>query len=125
MEQAAKNVEEEKEQAAPQKNGDFAIIKSKGKQYRVKQDDFVDVDILPMQKGEDVEFNEVLFVQKSEEAIVGTPLIEGYSVKGVVVDEVVGPKISTLKYKPKGHSSTRFGHRQHYTRVHITEIKTQ
>ena len=43
-------------------------------------------------------------------------------VKGEIVAESAGPKVVSIKYRPRQHSQRKFGHRQHYSRVKITEI---
>lgn len=100
----------------------YAIIKSGGKQYRVAKDDVIDVELLNVDQGSAVEFSEVLFVNDGNSALIGEPVVAGYLVKGEVVGTSAGPKISSLKYRPRGHTQKHWGHRQHYTRVKITDI---
>ncbi len=100
----------------------YAIIKTGGKQYRVAKDDVIDVELLHLDQGSAVEFNEVLFVNDGTKAHVGEPLVAGYIVKGEIIGEAAGPKIVSLKYRPRGHQQKKWGHRQHYTRVKITDI---
>ncbi|ADI38996.1 50S ribosomal protein L21 [Waddlia chondrophila 2032/99] len=100
----------------------YAIIKSGGKQYRVAKDDVIDVELLHVDQGSAVEFSEVLFVNDGTEALIGEPVVAGYLVKGEVVGTSAGPKVSSLKYRPRGHTQKHWGHRQHYTRVKITDI---
>ena len=100
----------------------YAIIKSGGKQYRVAKDDVIDVELLNADQGSAVEFSEVLFVNDGKSALIGEPVVAGYLVKGEVVGTSAGPKVSSLKYRPRGHTQKHWGHRQHYTRVKITDI---
>jgi ribosomal protein L21 len=48
----------------------------------------------------------------------------GASVTATVVGEELGPKIRAYTYKPKSRQSTRWGHRQHYSTIAITAIRT-
>lgn len=100
----------------------YAIIKTGGKQYRVAKDDVIDVELLSADHGSAVEFSEVLFVNDGKAALIGEPFVAGYLVKGEVVGTASGPKVSSLKYRPRGHTQKHWGHRQHYTRVKITDI---
>lgn len=100
----------------------YAIIKSGGKQYRIEQDDIIEVELLNADVGDQVEFGEILFVSDGQKAHVGGPSLPGYHVKGELLGMAHGPKITSMKYKPSHHQYRRFGHKQHYSRVRITEI---
>lgn len=100
----------------------YAIIKSGGKQHRVAVGDLIDVELLPVELGDAVEFSEVLFIQNDNKSLIGSPFINGYVVKGELVDFVAGPKIQSVKYKVRKRSYKKWGHRQHYSRVKITAI---
>jgi large subunit ribosomal protein L21 len=100
----------------------YAIIKTGGKQYRVSKGERVDVELLPEELGAVVEFKEVLFVHDGKKAVLGQPHIEGSLVMGKIVGHAAGPKIQSLKYKPSHNQYRRFGHRQRYTTVEVTEI---
>lgn len=99
----------------------YAIIKTGGKQYRVKEGSVIDVELLDDALGSVVEFKELLFVHNGDNALVGGPVVAGYVVKGEHLDVVSGPKITSIKYIPSNHRR-KFGHRQHYSRVKITEV---
>lgn len=100
----------------------YAIIKSGGKQYRVKKGDVIDVELLHHdEKGAHVEFGEILFVSDGKEPKVGGPNLSDWTVMGELVDFVKGPKITSVKYQPGNHYK-KFGHRQKYCRVKITEV---
>lgn len=100
----------------------YAIIKSGGKQYKVKKGDVIDVELLEGENGERVEFADVLFFSDGENQHVGGPLVSGITVAGEFVDIVKGPKISSVKYKRSHHQYRKFGHRQKYSRIKITEL---
>lgn len=104
------------------KSNTYAIIKSGGKQYRVAKDDIIEVELLNADLGELVEFGDVLLVSDGNTAHVGKPHVGGYVVKGELLGLASGPKVTSIKYKPSSHQYRRFGHRQHYSRVKITEI---
>ncbi len=102
-----------------------AVIRTGGKQYRVEPGDVIDVELLggtdEPQEGSEVTFDEVLLVQGEGGVKTGDDL-SGASVKGVLVDEVRGPKVIVYKFKRRKGYRRRTGHRQGYHRVRIEEI---
>ena len=61
----------------------YAIIKTGGKQYRVQQDDVIEIEKLNLEDGaKEVSFSDVLAVNKDGELTVGTPVVENAVVKG-------------------------------------------
>lgn len=102
----------------------YAIIKIRGKQYRVAVGDVIDVDLLGEEIGAKVSFADVLFVNNGSESLLGEPNISGYVVVGELVDLVSGPKVTSVKYIPGNHRR-KIGHRQHYSRLKITHIGEQ
>ncbi len=101
----------------------YAIIKSGGKQYKVKKGDFIDVELLEGADGDKVEFKEVLFIGDDKNQTVGSPTVKGAVVKGKMVETTFGPKVTSMIFKRRKNIRRTFGHRQRYTRVEITEVK--
>ena len=101
----------------------YAIIVTGGKQYRVKSGDVVFIEKLPVEAEDEVTFDQVLAVLDDEqEAVIGTPLVEGAKVTAKVVKNGKGKKIHIFKYKPKKGYRRRQGHRQPYTQVQIESV---
>ena len=100
----------------------YAIIDSGGKQYRVVEGRTIEVDRLPVEKGDKFGFERVLFMADGEEFLIGTPLLEGIEVEVTVVDNIKGPKIDRFKYRPKKRIRVRGGHRQQYTLLMVDFI---
>jgi large subunit ribosomal protein L21 len=100
----------------------YAVVEIAGKQYRVEQNDLVEVDLLPQKSGEGVEFDKVLMVCDGEKKMVGTPYVENAKVEAEVVDEVKGDKVIVFKYLRKKDHRKKNGHRQKYSRVKIKNI---
>lgn len=99
----------------------YAIIKSGGKQYRVQKNDVIDVELIDPPNGSQIEFGEILFVGNGQEIKFGAPHLSTHYVTGELVGVVKGPKITSVKYQPGNHYK-KFGHRQQYCRVKITDI---
>src|ERR1700722_9258430 len=102
-------------------NNLYAIIKSDCKQYRAKKEEITDIELMKEEKGARIEFEEVLFVHDGQSHSIGSPFLADFLVAGELLDFVKGPKITSVKYQPGNHYK-RFGHRQKYCRVKITEI---
>jgi large subunit ribosomal protein L21 len=102
----------------------FAVIKTGGKQYRVTAQDMLDVDKIEAQPGEAIKFEEVLLVG-GDAVTLGTPTVAGASVAAEVVEQGRGPKIIAFKKRRRKNSRRKRGHRQQFTRVRITEIRTE
>ena len=96
----------------------FAVIRTGGKQYRVTKGDVLDVERLPGDAGAAVTFGEVLMTG----AKIGAPTVSGASVTGEIVEQTRSAKVVAFKKKRRKNTHRKRGHRQHLTRVKITDI---
>jgi large subunit ribosomal protein L21 len=100
----------------------YAIIRTGGKQYRVRKDEIIDVELLEQQEpGAILEFKDILFIQNGSDALIGGPFLTDFIVRGEVLGISKGSKVTSVKYIPGNHTK-KFGHRQKYLKVRITEI---
>ncbi len=99
----------------------YAIIETGGKQYKVEKDSIIYVEKLEAEENEEVIFDKVVAV-KDRTLKVGKPYVKDAVVKGTVMKNGKGKKITVFTYKPKKGSSRKMGHRQPYTKVQINEI---
>jgi large subunit ribosomal protein L21 len=102
---------------------DYAIIKTGGKQYRVKPGDELDVELLPNAVDSMAEFGEVLALSDGGEVTIGAPLVEGAKVTAQVLSHYKDKKLMVFKYKAKTRYRRKRGHRQTYTRLRIQDIE--
>lgn len=86
----------------------IAVIKTGGKQHKVKKGDTVCVEVLDLKKGAKIDFEDILGQKK---------------VKVEIIAHKKGPKIKVLKFKNKTRYMRRIGHRQKYTTLKVLEIK--
>ena len=100
----------------------YAIIATGGKQYKVEEDQTLDVELLHAEAGETVDIDAVLMLNKDGEIVTGKPYVEGAKVSLKVVENGKAPKITVFKYKPKKNYRRKKGHRQPYTRVTVESI---
>jgi len=103
---------------------DYAIIKTGGKQYRVKQGDVLDVEKLSLEVGSIAEFDQVLAVSENGQVNFGSPTLLGAKVTAEVQSHYKDRKIIVFKYKPKTRYRRKLGHRQNYTRLLIQGIQS-
>ena len=101
---------------------DQAIIKTGGKQYRVAVGDKLRIEKLLADVGGAVEFDEVLLVGSGDDARIGTPLVAGAKVSGLVKAHGRGKKLIVYKFRRRKNYRRKNGHRQSYTEVEITGI---
>jgi large subunit ribosomal protein L21 len=99
----------------------YAVIKTGGKQYRVKQGDKIFVEKLPGNVGDAVSFDQVLLV--GGDAIkVGKPLVSGAKVAAKILEHGRGEKVIIFKFRRRKNYHRKTGHRQPFTTLQITDI---
>jgi large subunit ribosomal protein L21 len=99
----------------------YAIIDNHGKQVRVSAGETIEVDRIDAEVGAEITFDRVLLVG-SDDVKVGTPLVEGASVKAKVVSHDRGEKVIAFKFRRRQRSTTRRGFRASLTKLEILEI---
>lgn len=108
----------------------YAVIQSGGKQHRVQPGDVIQIEKIEPKLGEKTQFSEVLLIaQPGGEADptqiwLGKPLLSGASVDGEIVGQGRGEKIVMVKMKRRKQYRRTQGHRQEYTQVLITGIRS-
>jgi len=102
----------------------YAIIEACGKQYKVVEGDVVFFEKLDTEAGKKVNFDKVILVSDDKGVQVGNPYVKGVKVEGKVVSHGKAKKIVVFKMKAKKNERKKQGHRQPYTKVEITAIKT-
>lgn len=100
----------------------FAVIKTGGKQYRVKQGDVLKVEKLAGNVGDELKL-EVLMLSDDEgkDVKVGTPKLSS-AATAKILEHGKGKKVQIVKFKAKVRSKKNVGHRQPYTKIEIVKI---
>ncbi|MCX6797967.1 MAG: 50S ribosomal protein L21 [Candidatus Falkowbacteria bacterium] len=98
----------------------IAIIKTGGKQYKVKEGETIKIEKLPEEVGKKVKF-ETLLIADGEDLNLGQPSL-GEKVEGEVITTAKGKKVTVVKYKNKIRYKRTLGHRQLFTAVKILKI---
>lgn len=97
----------------------FAIIKTGGKQYRIKKDDILLIEKVEGENGTKISFDEVLVAGDK----VGTPTVEGASVTAEIVKQARGEKVIIFKKIRRHGYKRKKGHKQDLTLIKIVDIK--
>lgn len=100
----------------------FAVIKTGGKQYVVKEGDVLSVEKLNAETGQKVLFEQVLLIEDGDQTLIGTPVLEAAVVKAEVVRNFKDDKILVFKKKRRKQYRRTRGHRQPLTEVKIEKI---
>ena len=100
----------------------IAVIETGGKQYRVGEGDIINVEKLDANVGDSITIKEVLFVEKKNGTVIGSPYVEGASVKAEVLEQGKADKVIIFKYKAKKDYRRKKGHRQPYTQLQIKSV---
>ncbi len=103
----------------------YAIIETGGKQYRVQAGDVIDVERLSAVSEEqpEVVFDRVLMVDDGGDVKVGSPVVEGARVNGVLLRPIRGRKVTVFKMKRRKGYRRKNGHRQNLHQVKIQDIQ--
>lgn len=100
----------------------YAVIASGGKQYKVSEGDSVRVEKLDGNVGTKIVIDDVLMLGEGEGAKVGTPTVSGAKVEAEITDQGRGKKVVVFKFKRRKKFRKKYGHRQPYTELKVTEI---
>lgn len=102
----------------------FAIVETGGKQYQVEEGKYLDVELLDGEKDSKVVFDKVVMIVNGKKSKVGQPYVAGASAEGTIVKHDKEKKIIVYKQRPKKGYRKKQGHRQGFTRVMISKIRT-
>lgn len=94
----------------------FAVVKSGGKQYRVREGEELVVDHVKGEVGDTVELP-VSFLADDEGVDFGS-----HTARVEILEHLRGDKIHIYKYRPKKTYRKKTGHRQELTRIKVLEV---
>ncbi|MDC0124877.1 50S ribosomal protein L21 [Candidatus Pelagibacter sp.] len=101
----------------------YAVIKTGGKQYKVKSGEILKIEKLPDSKPDSkIEFNEILAYGDDKTIEVGTPIIAGAKVEADLIKNGKDRTILIFKKRRRQNSRRKNGHRQEHTMIRINKI---
>jgi len=102
----------------------YAVFKTGGKQYKVSEGEILEIDKLPKNPGEEIEFGEVLLVVDNGEVKIGQPTVPDVKVIAKVLEQIKGKKIRVARFKAKVRYRRVKGFRPLLTKIQIKKIET-
>lgn len=102
----------------------IVVIKTGGKQYKVKEKDVVKIEKVAGNAGDKISFDKILLVadEGGKDVNIGTPEVKGAKVEAKILEQGRAKKVSVIKYKRKTRYRRNVGHRQAYTKVEIGKV---
>ena len=102
----------------------YAIVETGGKQYQVEEGRYLDVELLDGEKDSKIVFDKIVMIVNGKKSKVGQPYVSGASAEGTIMGDGKAKKIIVYKQRPKKGYRKKQGHRQGFTRVMISKIRT-
>jgi large subunit ribosomal protein L21 len=100
----------------------YAVMETGGKQYLVRENDKLAVELLDAEPGTQVKIESVLALSDGKALQVGTPSVAGAAITTTVVEHIRGPKLISFKKKRRKGYTRKVGHRQDLTVIKIDKI---
>jgi len=100
----------------------YAIVEIAGQQYKVEKDQKIYTHRLAGEEGTEVTFDKVLLTDNDGNVTVGSPTVDGASVKAKIVEHLKDDKVIVFKKKRRKGYRVKNGHRQALTQIEISEI---
>lgn len=100
----------------------YAIIKHSGKQYKVSEGDYLNLDRFEAEKKDTIEITDVLAVNNGS-LTVGAPFVKGAKVVLEIVNLGKDKKVIIYKKRRRKDSKLKRGFRRQFTRVKVTSIQ--
>ena len=101
----------------------YAVIKTGGKQYKVKAGEIIKIEKLISSKpNTKIEFKEILAYGDEKSAEVGAPKIDGAKVEADLIKNGKNRTILVFKKRRRKNSRRKNGHRQEFSLIRINKI---
>ena len=101
----------------------FAIIRTGGKQYKVSKDTYLNVEKIEGNVGDAIKDIEILLVSDGDKTTVGAPVVSNFKVSAEILEQFRDEKVIIFKKRRRQNYRRKNGHRQHLTKIKITDIK--
>ena len=104
----------------------FAIIKTGGKQYKVRAGEILKVERLDKKStSPKIEFKDVLAYGDDKTAEIGSPKIDGAKVEANLVKNGKNRTVLIFKKRRRKNSRRKNGHRQQYSLIRVNKIMSK
>jgi large subunit ribosomal protein L21 len=102
----------------------YAIVEIAGQQFKVEKEQEIFVHRLQGEPGSSVNFDHVLLYDNDGKISVGTPGLEGMTVKAKILEHLKGDKVIVFHKKRRKGYQKQNGHRQYLSKILIEDILT-
>lgn len=102
----------------------YAIVRTGGKQYKVKPGQKFTVEKLKGEKGSNISLEDVLLIapESDGDPVVGRPVVDGAKVDCEVVSQARSKKTIVFKFKRRKRYMRKKGHRQQLTMLKVSGV---
>jgi len=100
----------------------YAIVEIAGQQFKVEKDQEIFVHRLAGEEGSSVKFDNVMLLENNKKVSVGTPVLNGTSVKAKILEHMKADKVSVFHKKRRKGYQKENGHRQYMSKILIQDI---
>ena len=101
----------------------YAVIKTGGKQYKVKAGEILKIEKLQDSKpNSKVEFSEILAYGDDKSIEIGAPTVSGAKVEAEFIENNKNRTILIFKKRRRHNSRRKNGHRQEFSKIRINKI---
>ena len=101
----------------------YALVLIDGKQYKAEAGSRIRVDKMASEPGEVLHFDKVLLTSDGAKVAVGSPYVQGVTVRAVVEGHERARKVLVVKFKRRKDYRKKVGHRQSYTLIRVEAIE--
>jgi large subunit ribosomal protein L21 len=114
----ATNMPRKKKQTEPL----VSVVEQGGFQFTVSEGDTIRVPHLDAEAGKEIALDRVLLIRGQGAVKVGTPEVEGATVRARIIEHGKARKVLVIKKKRRKDYKRKNGHRQPFTQLQITSI---
>ena len=102
----------------------IAVIKTGGKQYKVKEGDKLKIEKINLEPESKYTFEDVLLISEEDGSNIeiGNPVLKDVKIEAKILQQGKRDKIRVAKYKNKIRYNKIYGHKQPFTEVQIEKI---
>ncbi len=100
----------------------IAIVETGGKQYKVEEGKYVDIELLEANEGDSVNLDKVVMIVDGKDSKVGQPYVKGATIKGKILKNDKDKKVIVYKMHRKKGYRRKNGHRQKFSRLMVESI---
>lgn len=100
----------------------IAIVETGGKQYKLEEGKYVDIELLEAKEGDTVSLDKVVMIVDGKNSQIGQPYVKGATIKGKILKNDRDKKVIVYKMHRKKGYRRKNGHRQHFSRLMVESI---